>query len=456
MKRPRKHGAESAKRLLMSLRLIILGPVLAIGGSLFYGSIYGSLLIKSGKDVLSPPPDPDSPITPPPVTPQRPNPWNMTWLRGVDNGGLGVSGGVHGTDYEFNDSTGVLTILTNTKILIQNQNSNVATADRILVKKNVSANAVLIDVNIDVRKNAAAALEIEDDSTGDVRIELFGWNRLKSAPGYAGLQKSCINVDGDSGSLAIDGLGSLTAIGGNGGAGIGGGAGRHGKNITISRATVLADGGAGAAGIGGGSGGIGGNIAIIDSKIIAMGGSAGAGIGGGYCETSMGITISKSVVTATGGTLAQSIGSGDSNAFAPSNYEVAGRIHESTNRGSADKSTTSAVIAGNDGGLIFDNGVSPCNVYFTMYEKSVAADQDSNNSSDETTVVTYEVIAEQDLNIPSNVTMTVTDGFTLTIKKEGAALTLRNDGKIVNNGTIKVYGSFVDNGTFSGNPVVIC
>ena len=90
---------------------------------------------------------------------------------------------------------------------------------------------------------------------GDATIELDGKNELKSGSYHAGLEK---NGDEPSGKLTIkddNGKdGSLTAEGGDDGAGIGGGAERTGSNITIRGGTIEAVGGAGAAGIGDGVG----------------------------------------------------------------------------------------------------------------------------------------------------------------------------------------------------------
>ena len=90
---------------------------------------------------------------------------------------------------------------------------------------------------------------------GDVTIELDGDNKLKSGSGNAGLEK---NKQESKGTLTIKDDkgkdGSLTAEGGEGGAGIGGGAERTGSSITIRGGTIEAVGGAGAAGIGDGVG----------------------------------------------------------------------------------------------------------------------------------------------------------------------------------------------------------
>ena len=98
-----------------------------------------------------------------------------------------------------------------------------------------------------------AAVTVKGDH--DATIELDGDNKLKSGSGNAGLEK---NKHESKGTLTIKDDkgkdGSLTAEGGEGGAGIGGGAERTGSNITIRGGTIEAVGGAGAAGIGDGVG----------------------------------------------------------------------------------------------------------------------------------------------------------------------------------------------------------
>ena len=104
-----------------------------------------------------------------------------------------------------------------------------------------------------------AAVTVQGDH--DATIELDGDNELKSGSCKAGLEKDDeMSEDGEtiSGKLTIKDDkgrdGSLTAEGGEGGAGIGGGAERTGSNITIRGGTIEAVGGAGAAGIGDGAG----------------------------------------------------------------------------------------------------------------------------------------------------------------------------------------------------------
>ena len=99
--------------------------------------------------------------------------------------------------------------------------------------------------------NAAVTVK----GNGDVTIELDGDNELKSGSGNAGLEK---NKHESKGTLTIKDDkgkdGSLTAEGGDDGAGIGGGIGSTGSSITIRGGAVEAVGGSNAAGIGDGAG----------------------------------------------------------------------------------------------------------------------------------------------------------------------------------------------------------
>ena len=138
-----------------------------------------------------------------------------------------------------------------------------------------------------------AAVTVQGDH--DAAIELDGANELKSSSHNAGLEKNDErSEDGKtiSGKLTIkddnDTKGSLTAEGGEGGAGIGGGYESGAGNIEITGGTVEAVGGEGAAGIGGGVYGPGRDIEISGGKVSATGGSysgdprpGAAGIGDG-------------------------------------------------------------------------------------------------------------------------------------------------------------------------------
>ena len=90
---------------------------------------------------------------------------------------------------------------------------------------------------------------------GDAAIELDGDNELKSGGYHAGLEKNELESKGTLTIKDDKGKdGSLTAEGGFGGAGIGGGIESTGSNITIRGGTIEAVGGSNAAGIGDGAG----------------------------------------------------------------------------------------------------------------------------------------------------------------------------------------------------------
>ena len=102
-------------------------------------------------------------------------------------------------------------------------------------------------------QESKAAVTVQGDH--DATIELDGDNELKSGDYNAGLEK---NGHESEGTLTIKDDkgkdGSLTAEGGFGGAGIGGGIESTGSNITIRGGTIEAEGGSNAAGIGDGAG----------------------------------------------------------------------------------------------------------------------------------------------------------------------------------------------------------
>ena len=204
--------------------------------------------------------------------------------------------------------------------------NNAATALKLTLKD------VKIDVS-DTGKNTGypwtsdegkAALSVQGN--GNVEIELDGNNELKSGPHRAGLEKNT-----STGTLTLkddnNEAGSLTATGGDWGAGIGNGGyygnsdNRSGENITITGGTVNATGGWGGAGIGGGYYGSGKNITIKGGTVTATGGEEGAGIGGGYYYgggyygngyygNGENIKITDGTVNATGGWGGAGIGGG--------------------------------------------------------------------------------------------------------------------------------------------------
>lgn len=166
------------------------------------------------------------------------------------------------------------------------------------------ADVTFKDLEIDRSASSTAADGAAVSVSGNSSIELDGKNTISSGMGHAGIEKA-----DDNGTMTIKDdnnvSGSLTANGGFGGAGIGGGNNADGSDITITGGTIIANGGFGGAGIGGGSssisgGGNGSDITISGGNVTANGGAAGAGIGGGRSGDADTIEITDSTVISNG------------------------------------------------------------------------------------------------------------------------------------------------------------
>lgn len=215
--------------------------------------------------------------------------------------------------------------------------SNGSTSNTVTINagENATANVTLENVSIDVGSKYEAAITTSGE--GNVNIELNGTNRVQSGSYHAGVEKTnggtltITDANQDNGSLTATGGnrgagigggdqdsgsditisgGEVKANGGYGGAGIGGGSGDNGSDITVSGGTVTANGGYGSAGIGGGLGGDGTDIKVSGDEVLAQGGDNGAGIGGGISGDGSGITVSGGNVTANGGYRGAGIGGG--------------------------------------------------------------------------------------------------------------------------------------------------
>ena len=217
------------------------------------------------------------------------------------------------------------------------------------------ADVTFKDLEIDRSASSTAADGAAVSVSGNSSIELDGKNTISSGMGHAGIEKA-----DDNGTMTIKDdnnvSGSLTANGGFGGAGIGGGNNADGSDITITGGAIIANGGFGGAGIGGGSssisgGGNGSDITISGGNVTANGGTAGAGIGGGDGDNANGlnkksdstgggrgsnITISgkNTIVNAEGGAEAAGIGggrSGDADTLEITDSTVISNGHDSDN-----------------------------------------------------------------------------------------------------------------------------
>lgn len=197
--------------------------------------------------------------------------------------------GAQDTDYKYENN--VLTILTNTPITIANREPG-ATTDAIVVAESVTDGKItLAGVNIDVGAGRHSAFSLKGKASVSLTLAESSVNKLVSETGSAGLQVP------KGTALTIGGSGSLEAKGGSFGAGIGGELELQSVNgdagdVTITGGSVTGIGGDGGAGIGGGKSGAGGIITITGGSVTAIG-DQGAGIGA--------IAINGGSVTAEGG-----------------------------------------------------------------------------------------------------------------------------------------------------------
>ena len=212
---------------------------------------------------------------------------------------------------------------------------------------------------------------------------------------------------GSGGTITING-GNVTASGGDGAAGIGGGKDSgSGGNIIIHGGSVKATGGQYAAGIGGGNPGSGGTITIHGGSVTATGGESGAGIGGGLKGSGGTITIHGGSVTANGGPYAVGIGGGrkgSGGSFATGTDGHALIVASSISDKSQRKSWSGMIFEG-DTGEVYGNPT-----------------------------------IQENIEIPSGKTLTVSQNTTLTVNR---GVTLTNNGKIINNGKITNKGTIV-------------
>jgi hypothetical protein len=167
---------------------------------------------------------------------------------------LNESNPTGGTNWTF--SNNVFTISDGANITITGTSTN---QRRIAVAGNATVNIMLNDV--DVRSNNQSPFLLGNNA--NVTLALVGTNRFVAGTGHAGIRAT-------GATLTINGTGSLTAIGGNDAAGIGGNNGDVGGNITINGGIITArSGNAWGQGIGSGYSNVG-----ISAGTLAMNGNA--------------------------------------------------------------------------------------------------------------------------------------------------------------------------------------
>ena len=249
---------------------------------------------------------------------------------------------------------------------------------------------------------------------------------------------------GSGGNITISG-GSVTATGGHSAAGIGNGKDSgSGGNIIIHGGTVKATGGTFAAGIGGGNSSSNGTITIHGGTVETIGGGSAAGIGGGYIGSGGEITIHGGTVKAAGGSGAAGIGGG--------RMGSGGKITINGGNVTASDGEYAAGIGGgeNGSGGSFTTGTDghALIVASSISDKSQRKSWSGMIFEGDTGEVYGNPTIQENIEIPSGKTLTVSKNTTLTVNR---GVTLTNNGKIINNGKITNKGTITGSGTVEGN-----
>ena len=209
----------------------------------------------------------------------------------------------------------------NEKVYAITQTDNSQLIRFIVFQNGVDTTAEINNINISgsvqLQGNASVKMLLagSNDISGSIfmapaaSITFDSANEAGSADGLLNVRSTSVSYAGiGGGNVMIDG-GTLTAIGGYYGAGIGGGDGTEG-NVTINGGIVDSTGGYNGAGIGGGRNSAGGSVMINGGTVTATGGYYGAGIGGGYTGSGGTITINGGTIDATGNFFGAGIGGG--------------------------------------------------------------------------------------------------------------------------------------------------
>lgn len=333
-------------------------------------------------------------------------------------------------------------------VTVSNADKNAATGHRIYIQG--TANVTLDGVNIST--TTGAPIEIRDYNDTNVNLTLRGNNTLISkTANKAAIHKTRGQqaTSSDAATLTINGSGSLTAVGGNHAAGIGGGGHRGDThNIIINNGTISATGNGWAAGIGSSNDGSTWNIVINGGHVTANGmpgigantdnwqGVKDAAITGGMVTTNSykGSTPTGGLVSTDGGktftvyndyTLSQ-----DLTIATDSKLTVA----QGTKLTIADGFTlTNKSVIVNDGtisghlvneGTIYNKGTLPANVGGTVYEQYVKVNNGSGSGN-------------------------YTEGSTVTITADAPASGMMFTGWTIELGTITLTDSTKTETTFT-------
>ncbi len=212
----------------------------------------------------------------------------------------------------------VLRIIDSVPVEISNIDSSVPTDSRIVVAGEINADVTLAGVNISTLRseNGGSPFEIEPGD-GEVKVTLADGTANKLT---AAIYKAALSKNGGSGTLTIDGNGSLEAEGGPYAAAIGSDFNNIVRSIRIDGGNIKATATYGGAGIGSGGSGTaalvtvetlpdGGTVAYSCSGITVNGGNItaesdyGAGIGCGNSSANSETVYAARDITVNGGTV---------------------------------------------------------------------------------------------------------------------------------------------------------
>ena len=190
-------------------------------------------------------------------------------------------------------------------------NSDTTIEDYVYIRKGCTVNLIVQSgVTLTCKKGIGCGY---DKNKEYATLNIFGSGKIvttgeKYTAGIGGKDNEA------SGNISIHGT-TITAKGGYGGAGIGGGDGGKDPDgttsIRIYDGTINATGGKYGAGIGGGDEQPGAHTYIYGGTITATSEGKGAGIGGGDEEGTLGVFIYGGIVKATGGDHGAGIGAGE-------------------------------------------------------------------------------------------------------------------------------------------------
>lgn len=325
----------------------------------------------------------------------------------------------------------------------------------IYIKEGVTATIILEDVNISLNKANQCPLCAGDAK--DITLKIKGTNTLSTTNSNGnspGLwipegEDSKITIQNENeennGTLTVQGAyyfpgigldltgqeshiiiksGIVNATGDTSGAGI-----EVSDNMTlvIEGGIVTAKGGLGGAGIGGGEIHTGGTCIITAGIVTTEGGSGSAGIGGGVTCAGGTCIITGGIVTAKGGYGSAGIGNGADN-FGTSTFSTKDDQGNSGN------------------GFIITSSITDNNAEKKKDWSGVIFEDTNGKVYGESVILTTDVL------VPEGKVLEIESGKTLTINDE---FKLENKGTIINNGKIANKGAITNNGTITNNGKIL-